>query len=134
MKKLLYIIIFFLISFPCYSRWEKVHEDNIFAEYCEVDTVKKIDNIIYVWSLIDYKKVQKNGNLSTKYYSMYDCNNMRYKVLSVIEYKTNMGRGRNFRYTKNITNESSDVNWVYPSIDSEDYIKIITICSPNETY
>ena len=134
MKKLLYIIIFFLISFPCYSRWEKVHEDNIFSEYSEVDTVKKIDNIIYVWSLIDYKKTQKNGNLSTKYYSMYDCNNMRYKVLSVIEYKTNMGRGRNFRYTKNITNESSDVNWVYPSIDSEDYIKIITICSPNETY
>ena len=134
MKELLYIIIFFLISFPCYSRWEKVHEDNIFSEYSEVDTVKKIDNIIYVWSLIDYKKTQKNGNLSTKYYSMYDCNNMRYKVLSVIEYKTNMGRGRNFRYTKNITNESSNANWVYPSIDSEDYIKIISICSPNETY
>lgn len=93
--------------------------------------MKKIDNIIYVWSLIDYKKSQKNGNLSTKYYSMYDCNNMRYKVLSVIEYKTNMGRGRNFRYTKNITNESSNANWVYPSIDSEDYIKIISICSPN---
>ena len=54
----------------------------------------------------------------------------KYKVLSIIEYKTNMGRGRNFRYMKNITNESSDTSWVYPSIDSEDYIKINSICIP----
>ena len=56
---------------------------------------------------------------------------MKYKVLSIIEYKTKMGKGRNFRYTKNITNESSNTNWVYPSIDSTDYIKINFICSPS---
>ena len=80
--------------------------------------------------MIDYKKPQKNGNLSTKYYSIYDCNEIKYKVLSIIEYKTNMGRGRNFRYTKNITNELIDENWIYPSPDSTDYIKTISICSP----
>ena len=61
---------------------------------------------------------------------MYDCNEIKYKVLSIIEYKTNMGRGRNFRYTKNITNELIDENWIYPSLDSTDYIKTISICSP----
>ena len=65
-----------------------------------------------------------------KYYSIYDCNEIKYKVLSIIEYKTNMGRGRNFRYTKNITNELIDENWIYPSLDSTDYIKTISICSP----
>ena len=60
---------------------------------------------------------------------MYDCNKMKYKVLSIIEYKTNMGRGRNFRYAKNVSNESSDTNWIYPSIDSKDFIKISSICS-----
>ncbi len=35
----------------------------------------------------DFKKIQKNANLSTKYYSKYDCNLKRYKVLSIIEYK-----------------------------------------------
>ena len=130
MKVVIYFKVFFLISFPCYSRWEKVHEDKIFTEYLEVDTVKKINDTIFVWSLIDYKEPQKNGNLSTKYYSIYDCIEMKYKVLSIIEYKTNMGRGRNFRYTKNIINESSDTNWIYPSIDSIDHIKINSICIP----
>ena len=130
MRVVLHVIVYFLVSFPCYSKWEKVNENKIFTEYFELDTVKKIDDIIYIWSLIDYKKPQKNGNLSTKYYSIYDCNEMKYKVLSIIEYKTNMGRGRNFRYMKNITNESSDTSWVYPSIDSEDYIKINSICIP----
>ena len=131
MKVVIYIIIFFLTSFPCYSRWQKIHEYKIFTEYFEVDSIKKINDIIFIWSLTDYKEPQKNGNLSTKYYSMYDCIEKKYKVLSIIEYKTNMGKGRNFRYTKNITNESSDENWIYPSKDSTDYIKINSICSPS---
>ena len=131
MKKILYTIIFFFVSFPCFSKWEKVHENKIFTEYFEVDAVKKINDIIFIWSLMDYKKLQKNGNLSTKYYSMYDCNEMRYKILSIIEYKTSMGKGRDFRYTKNITDESSSANWVYPSIDSTDYVKINSICGPS---
>ncbi len=131
MKVVLQVIMYFLISFPCYSKWEKVHEDKVFTEYFELATVKKINEIIYIWSLKDYKEQQKNGSLSTKYYSMYDCNQMRYKVLSIIEYKTNMGKGRDFRYTRNITNELSDANWIYPSLDNADYIKINTICSPS---
>mgnify|MGYP000170682818 FL=1 len=131
MKLVLHVIIYFFISFPCYSRWEKVHEDKVFTEYFELDVVKKINEIIYIWSLIDYKEKQENGSLSTKYYSMYDCNQMRYKVLSIIEYQTNMGKGRDFRYTRNITNELSDADWVYPSLESEDYIKVNTICSPS---
>ena len=131
MKIVIYIIVSFLVSFPCFSRWKKTHEDKIYTEYLEVDTVKKIDDTIFIWSLMDYREPQKNGNLSTKYYSMYDCIEMKYKVLSIIEYKTNMGKGRNFRYTKNITNESNDENWIYPSIDSADYIKINSICGPS---
>ena len=101
MKVFIYIIVSFLVSFPCSARWEKTHVDKIYTEYLEVDTVKKIDDTIFIWSLMDYREPQKNGNLSTKYYSMYDCVEMKYKVLSIIEYKTNMGKGRNFRYTKN---------------------------------
>jgi hypothetical protein len=131
MKVFIYIIVSFLVSFPCSARWKKTHVDKIYTEYLEVDTVKKIDDTIFIWSLMDYREPQKNGNLSTKYYSMYDCVEMKYKVLSIIEYKTNMGKGRSFRYTKNITNESNDENWIYPSIDSTDYIKINSICGPS---
>ena len=60
MKEILYTIILFFISFPCHSKWEKVREDEIFTEYLELDSVRKINDIIFIWSLIDYKEPQKN--------------------------------------------------------------------------
>ena len=59
MKVVIYIIVSFLVSFPCFSRWKKTHEDKIYTEYLEVDTVKKIDDTIFIWSLMDYIEPQK---------------------------------------------------------------------------
>ena len=39
-----------------------------------------------------------------------------------------MGKGRDFTYTKNITNVLKDANWVYPAQNSTDYIKFSFIC------
>ena len=33
MKVVLQVIMYFLISFPCYSKWEKVHEDKVFSGF-----------------------------------------------------------------------------------------------------
>ena len=134
MKKLfiLRILIFsicILVFHPCYSKWEKFREHKIFTEYFQLESVKKINNFIYVWSMIDYKEPQKSGNLSTKFYSKYDCSKKRYQIISIIEYKNSMGRGRNFEYTKNITYESADIKWVYPSFESVDYTKIKFMCN-----
>ncbi|PPR36191.1 MAG: hypothetical protein CFH30_01265 [Alphaproteobacteria bacterium MarineAlpha8_Bin1] len=128
LKFLTFLVCVFMF-YPCLSKWEKFREYNVFIEYLDLGSVKKISNIIFVWSMIDYKEPQQNGNLSTKYYSKYDCNEKRFKNISIIEYKTSMGRGRNFKYKKNITNESTDSKWLYPSIDSPNYAKIKFICN-----
>ena len=50
--------------------------------------------------MFDYKIAQKKRKLSTKFYTKYDCKNKRFKVITIIDYKTNMGRGRTFEYKK----------------------------------
>ena len=124
----IFIFYFFSSSLPSYAKWEKFSEGNIFAEYFELESIKKIDNFIFVWSMYDYKKPQKKGNLSTKFYSRYDCKEKRYQVISIIDYKVNMGKGRDFIYTKNISIESQNKEWVYPTLNSLDYNKIQFIC------
>ena len=126
--RFLVFVICVFVFFPCHSKWEKFREYLAFTEYLELESVKKINDIIYVWSMIDYKEQQQGGNLSTKYYSKYDCSEKRYKIISIIQYKTSMGRGRNFEYTKNIKNEAKDSKWIYPSFDSADYAKIKFMC------
>ena len=128
-SKFIILFICVLISFPGYSRWEKIHENVYSSEYFRVDTAKKIDGFIYIWSMADYNEPKKDGFLSTKYFSKFDCSKSRYKVLSIIEYKTQMGKGRDFQYTKNISDEKESTDWVYPDKDSSDYIKIDFVCN-----
>ena len=124
-----------LITSPCYSKWVKIREEKRFSEYIEIDSVKKRNDFIYLWSMLDYKKTNISGNLSVKYYSKYNCSKMKYKIISIIEYTTSMGKGRNFTYTKNLTNEtdeSTELNWKQPLPDSPDYDRLVYVCNPKK--
>ena len=126
----LLIFLFCLFSFfPCYSKWEKFRENKLFTEYFEVDSIKKVNGIIYVWSMIDYTEAKEDGNLSTKYYSKYDCKKKKYKIITIVNYKTNMGKGRDFKYSKNITSESNDSDWIFPLVKEDDYVKLRFLCN-----
>ncbi len=39
-----------------------------------------------------------------------------------------MGKGRDFKYSKNITSESSDSNWIFPLLNEDDYQKLKFLC------
>ena len=95
--------------------------------------LKRLMKLFIFWSMRDFKRSQKNGNLSTKFYSMYNCEKIKFRILTIIEYPTNMGKGRNFTYTKNTTSILEDSDWVYPIVkDSLDHNKFSFICDkPN---
>ena len=126
---LVFFVLTLAISSPCLSKWKKLEEGDGYIKYYDIDTVKKIDGIIHIWSMKDFKKPQLNGNLSTKYYSKYDCNLKRYKILSIIEYETNMGRGRKFTYKKNILNEVDDGDWAYAKSHGEGNDSFRLLCN-----
>ena len=48
-----------LIAFPASSKWKKIFENKTFTEFFEIDAVKKIDDIIYIWSMRDFKSSKK---------------------------------------------------------------------------
>ena len=126
---LVYFVLTLAIAFPCLSKWKKLEEGDEYVRYYDIDTVKKIDGIVHIWSMKDFKKTQKNGNLSTKYFMKYDCNLKRYKILSIIEYETNMGRGRKFTYKKNISNELEEINWTHTKSNSEEDNSLRLLCN-----
>ena len=128
-SRLVFFVLTLAISSPCLSKWKKLEEGNEYVKYYDIDTVKKIDGIVYIWSMKDFKNPQKNGNLSTKYYSKYDCNLKRYKVVSIIDYETDMGRGRRFTYRKNMSNEKEKNNWTYIKSNSEEYSSLKLLCN-----
>ena len=88
MTRVLSFLICLTIFSPLFSKWKKVIEGVNFTEYFEIDTVKKQEEIIYIWSMKDFKKLREDGNLSTKFYSVYDCNAMKYKIISIINFFT----------------------------------------------
>ena len=128
MKKLILVLLYITFCFPSHSQWKEVVSNNDFREYLDLNTVKKINQFIYMWSLRDYKNPQENGNLSTKYYTKYDCHEMRYEVLSIVVYDVNMGRGRKFKYLKNIYDESAEPNWIYQSGEDKKNFLLNTVC------
>ena len=128
-SRLVYFVLTLAMSSPCLSKWKKLGEGDEYIKYYDINTVKKIDGIIHIWSITDFKKPQQNGNLSTKYYSKYDCSLKRYKILSIIEYETNMGRGRKFTYKKNISNEGKESDWAYTKLNGEEYDSFRLLCN-----
>ena len=128
MNKLIIILLICLFYKECDSRWKEILNENDFVEYVEVDTVKKINSIIYIWSMKNYKKPLPNGNLSIKYYGRYDCKKMKYQIISIIGYKTEMGKGRNFNYIKNENDLTDDSKWISPLQNSNDDKRLSFVC------
>ena len=128
-NKFIFLYLYFFSFSYCYGKWQVFREHKTFTEYFEMESIKKIDDIIYIWSMFDYKIAQKKGKLSTKFYTKYDCKNKRFKVITIIDYNTNMGRGRTFEYKKNLNTESDNPDWFYPELMSENYEKIKFVCN-----
>ena len=129
MYKLILILICSFLSFPCFAKWKKIVETETYTEFVETDSVKKENEIVYLWTLRSFVKKQMDKEQSLKLYSRYDCNKIKYEVLTIISYKTQMGKGREFNYRKNVTDYSDNSNWVYPNVDDETYKSMKAVCN-----
>ena len=112
MKKIILLLIFTLsaviISSSSFSEWKRtfIIGKGLATYYIDFDRVRKNDGYVYWWSLIDFTKAI-NGNLSMMGYNQGDCKMFRQKLLSLVSYKENMGKGAGK------TTEGSK-KWEYP--------------------
>ena len=89
----------------------------------DLDRIRKNDGYVYVWSLADYLKPNKTGDMSNKLYREVDCKGFRYKGLTYIFYKQPMGEG------KGESSSPSNPEWDYAPPESVDETMLNTVCA-----
>ena len=90
-----------MLSFSSYGEWSYIGEDDNGESkyYIDLKTLRKIDDYVYYWNLIDFDKLDEFGNMSGVSYSQGDCGITRVKMLTAVSYKKPMGEEAVDTYT-----------------------------------
>ena len=101
MKKIILLLFSLMLSFNSYGEWSYIGEDDNGESryYIDLETLRKIDDYVYYWSLVDFDKLDEFGNMSAVNYSQGDCGITRVKMLTAVSYKKPMGEEAVDTYT-----------------------------------
>ena len=124
MKKKL-LIILLLSVFPIDANaldWVNIDANDDGRTYIDVDSVRKVDEYVYVWIMVDLIDAVNTSDisfLSAKSYDQIDCALGRSKRLTYIFYQENMGKG-------DLVTDNGNDEWHYASPGSrlDEVIKI----------
>ena len=118
---LIFIVMF---SSTSWGEWTKVLEDGAGnTYYLDFERVRKDEEYIYVWSLLDRNKPNHVGYFSAQTYRQIDCTLSRFQVLRFSFHEAAMGRGNSRTL---ITRKPV---WVYPTSNSSNEFTLKSACS-----
>ena len=124
MKKLI-LLLLLMISTSVLAEWTTVGGGTDLISYIDFGTIKRKDNKVKMWSLIDLKTVHEFSGgeryLSGMMRSEYDCEEETMRMLDVYYYSENMREGEVVVSNTNITNEATSVR---PDSIEETFFKI----------
>ena len=128
MKKLLLIftLLFTSVFFssPSYAEWTKVLEVQGNTFYVDFDKIKKTDDYVYFWQLVDLSKPTEQGVLSDKSYLQGSCKLLQFKSLSFSSYKKPMGGE-----TPSESSNKPDTEWIKTPPNSAIETVLKSVCS-----
>ncbi|MEK7762527.1 MAG: surface-adhesin E family protein [Nitrospirota bacterium] len=102
------ITLLLLNSLPAYAEWVAVEKDYLLpgrqTVYIDPDSVRREENLVTIWQLIDFKWMQGNAGMgplgfgphrffSTKTHKQFDCADKRVRLLAFTEFSRHMGAG-----------------------------------------
>ena len=94
----LLIILLVLNSGPAYAEWVSIGStDDGMTAYGDPDTICRKGEMVKMWSLFDFQimqYVEGIPSLSKKGHSEYDCAEERLRLLALVEYSGNLGKGK----------------------------------------
>ena len=98
MKKLLLTLLAsLLVTGAAWAEWVEVGETDNTYYYIDPATIRKDGNLVRVWEIQNLKQRQKDGELSRRIRSEYDCKQERAKLLSISEHSEAMASGTTLR-------------------------------------
>ena len=94
MKKLLITLLAsLLVTGSAWAEWVLISGDDTVDHYIDPATIRKDGNLVRVWEINDLKQRHKDGELSRRFRSEYDCKQERSKTLSISEHSGPMASG-----------------------------------------
>ena len=113
-----------MFSSPSYAEWTKVVEVQGNTFYVDFDKIKKADDYVYFWQLVDLSKLTKQGVLSDKSYIQGSCKLLQFKSLSFSSYKKPMGGE-----TPSKSSNKPDTEWIKTPPNSVIETVLKSVCS-----
>ena len=117
-------IIFSLFIFPSISNAEwkftSINQNGV-KMYVDFERIRKKGNNVYFWILFDFKSSYE-GYLSEVNYMQGDCEEFKYKILTGIFYREQMGKGMSK------TNTLENPQWGYPIPNSSAEETLQKVC------
>jgi predicted RNA-binding protein len=97
MGKAVLIVLLAVVSSSAAAEWVEIGANESATAYADFATIEKAGNMVKMWDLLDFKAVQARPYgtpyMSQKTRQEYDCKEERARILDVLRYSENMGRG-----------------------------------------
>jgi hypothetical protein len=95
MKKILVLSLSFFLITPMISlaEWVQINKGEIFHTYTDLKSLNVQPDGTYAWALYDFIELQPEGYRSAKVLFQIDCEQIKYKMLSVNTFGGAMGEG-----------------------------------------
>ena len=121
--RLILTLLLALAAAPAWAEWVKLDETAETTFYIRIDfaTFRRDGNVRRVWSITDRKQRDKYGAMSTQVLSEYDCEEKRYRFLSISALSDSMAKG------STISSNADPGKWDYipPGTMSESIFKMV---------
>ena len=114
-----------MFSAGSWAEWTLVAEevDGSSKNYVDVERIRKVDGLVYYWSLTDYLEPGPQLVMSFKSYWKVDCETMRGMPLSNSAYKLPMAEGTD------IDSWTPDPEWQYAPPGSVAEVTLLAVCA-----
>lgn len=117
-----------VVSSNAMAKWTLSNHssDGNIAIYANLDSIHKTDAGVKIWTMLDYKKIQKTPSGKQQYKSVvlekeYGCKEQIMRIMTVTSYSKNMGAGK---VIEAITSKSALWKPVIPDTLEEDLMNI----------
>ena len=96
-KLLLTLLASLLVTGAAWAEWVQLVEIENGYAYIDPATIRKDGNLRGVWEITDFKQRDKDGELSRRARVEYDCQQERFKFLSISSHSGPMASGTTLR-------------------------------------
>lgn len=110
-----------MVATPTWAEWVEMGESANLTHYIDPATFKKNGHLRRVWEMQDLKQRHKDGEISRRYMTEYDCKEERLRILSTSAHSEPMAGGKPLDYSNSVG------TWVFvpPDTPSADVLKLV---------